>query len=309
MACMFTMMNRARLAIGAQGVGIAEAATQQAAAYAHERRQGHGPHMDAAQMSAIVEHVDVKRMLLTMRALTNAARAICYTTAVAIDRSEREPDPAARASAHERASLLTPVAKAFSTDVATDVASLDVQIHGGMGFIEETGAAQLYRDARITQIYEGTNGIQAIDLVARKLPMSGGATVRGYIGELRDTIEAVRAANDPAFGMTATRLNEAVDQLARATEWLLTTQVGDPDRALAGATPYLRLFGLAAGGCMLAADAMAALRAGDGAVSAPRMIATAKFFATNLTTAAGGLATTVVEGADGFQDIPAEQIG
>ncbi|MGZ5836492.1 MAG: acyl-CoA dehydrogenase [Xanthobacteraceae bacterium] len=307
---MFTMMNRARLAIGAQGVGIAEAATQQAAAYAHERRQGRGANMDATQSSAIVEHVDVKRMLMTMRALTDAARAICYTTAVAIDRSERESDPAARAAAHERASLLTPVAKAFSTDVATDVSSLGVQVHGGMGFIEETGAAQFYRDARITQIYEGTNGIQAIDLVARKLPLSGGAAVRGYIGELRTVVDAVKAANDPAFGATGQRLGDAVEQLSRATEWLLVTQVKEPDRALAGATPYLRLFGLAAGGCMLADNARAALRDGGTAnIAATRLIATAKFFAGNLTSAAGGLATTVIEGADGFQDLAADQIG
>jgi acyl-CoA dehydrogenase len=310
MSCMFTMMNRARLAIGAQGVGIAEAATQQAMLYARDRRQGRGPNMDAGQMSPIIEHVDVKRMLLTMRALTNAARAICYTTAVAIDRGERAKDPAARVKAHERASLLTPVAKAFSTDVATDVSSLDVQVHGGMGFIEETGAAQLYRDARITQIYEGTNGIQAIDLVARKLPLSGGKTVRAYIGELRDTVDAVTAANDPAFGATAARLGEAVEHLSRATEWLLATLGSEPDRALAGATPYLRLFGLAAGGCMLAGSALVALRAGSGGVvSAAKMIATAKFFATNLTTAASGLAATVIEGADGFQELASEQIG
>jgi acyl-CoA dehydrogenase len=311
MACMFTMMNRARLAIGAQGVGIAEAATQQATAYARERRQGRSGHTDASQMAPIIEHADVKRMLMTMRALTNAARTICYTTAVAIDRSERERDPAARTRAHERASLLTPVAKAFSTDVATDVASLDVQVHGGMGFIEETGAAQLYRDARITQIYEGTNGIQAIDLVARKLPLSGGATVRAYIRELRDIVDAVKAANDPALGATAARLDDAVGHLERATEWLLTTQVKEPDRALAGATPYLRLFGLAAGGCLLASDALAALRAtgnGGSAISMPRLIATAKFFATNLSMAAGGLAATVIEGADGFQDIAPDQI-
>jgi hypothetical protein len=246
---------------------------------------------------------------MTMRAYTNAARAICYTTAVMIDRSEREKDVAARAQAHERASLLTPVAKAFSTDVATDVTSLSIQIHGGMGFIEETGAAQLYRDARITQIYEGTNGIQAIDLVARKLPLSGGATVRGYIAELRETIDKVHTTNDPAFGATAIKLTEAVDHLSRTTEWLLATHGKEPDKALAGATPYLRLFGLAAGGCMLAGSALAALRGSNGAVSAARMIVTARFFATNLATAAGGLATTVIEGADGFQELPAEQLG
>jgi alkylation response protein AidB-like acyl-CoA dehydrogenase len=309
MSYMFTMMNRARLAIGAQGVGIAEAATQHAVEYAKERKQGRSAKMDATQSSAIIEHVDVKRMLMTMRTLTNAARAICYATAVAIDRSERDKDANNRAAAHERASLLTPVAKAFSTDVATDVASLNVQVHGGMGFIEETGAAQFYRDARITQIYEGTNGIQAIDLVARKLPMSGGAAVRSYINELRATVDAVNATNDPAFGATAARLGDAVKQLSRATEWLLATLGKDSDRALAGATPYLRLFGLAAGGCMLAGDALAALREANGAVSPTRMVATARFFATNLTTASAGLADTVIEGADGFQDIPTEQIG
>ena len=141
-------------------------------------------------------------MLLTMRALTRAARTICYATAVALDRAERATDAAARTAAHERASLLTPVAKAFSTDIGIEVASLGVQVHGGMGFVEETGAAQHYRDARILAIYEGTNGIQAIDLVTRKLPLSGGAAVRAYIEELRGTLAAVNAANDPAFGAT-----------------------------------------------------------------------------------------------------------
>jgi len=306
---MFTMMNRARLAIGAQGVGIAEAATQQAVEYANERKQGRSAKMAATQSSPIVEHPDVKRMLLTMRALTSVARSICYATAVAIDRSERDRDPAKRAGALERASLLTPVAKAFSTDTATDVASLNIQVHGGMGFIEETGAAQLYRDARITQIYEGTNGIQAIDLVTRKLPLSGGAAVRGYIGELRAIVDAVNTANDPALAATAARLGDAVEQLSRATEWLLATLGKDTDRALAGATPYLRLFALAAGGCLLAGDALAAQREANGVVSPVRLVTTAKFFATNLTPVCAGLADTVVDGADGFPDLPAEQIG
>src|SRR5262249_25943841 len=152
--------------------------------------------------SAIIAHPDVKRMLLTMRAQTQAARAICYATAVAIDRAERSSDERARQAAQERASLLTPVAKAFATDIGGEVASLGVQVHGGMGYIEETGAAQHYRDSRIAAIYEGTNGIQAIDLVTRKLPLAGGATVRSYIGELRRTVEAVNAANSPALGAT-----------------------------------------------------------------------------------------------------------
>ena len=177
---MFTMMNRARLAVGVQGVGIAEGATQQALAYARERRQGRIPGMKATESAPIIAHPDVRRTLLSMRALTGAARAICYATAMALDRSERSKDAAARKAAHERASLLTPVAKAFSTDIGVEVTSLGVQVHGGMGFIEETGAAQFYRDARITPIYEGTNGIQAIDLVTRKLPLSGGAAVAAH---------------------------------------------------------------------------------------------------------------------------------
>ena len=297
MACMFTMMNQARLSVGLQGVAIAERATQQALAYARERKQGRAAHgRDGA--SPIITHPDVKRMLLTMRALTRAARTICYSTAVALDRAERATDAVARTAAHERASLLTPVAKAFSTDIGIEVASLGVQVHGGMGFIEETGAAQHYRDARILAIYEGTNGIQAIDLVTRKLPLSGGGAVRAYIEELRGTLAAVSAANEPAFGATGARLNEAVDSLERATQWLLGPQQNDPDTALAGATPYLKLFALAAGGTRLAEEALAAARiAGNGADAAAR-IALARYFAENLAVEAPGLERTVVEAAD-----------
>ncbi len=274
MASMFTMMNRARLAVGLQGVAIAERATQQATAYARDRKQGAG--------GAIIHYPDVKRMLLTMRALTGAARAICYATGVAIDRSLLAKTEAARKVAHERASLLTPIAKAFSTDIGIEVASLGVQVHGGMGYIEETGAAQHFRDARIASIYEGTNGIQALDLVARKVPLEGGKTVAIYLDELRGTVKQVAASNAPAFGETAARLGEAVDSLDRATQWLLA-QKGS-DAALAGATPYLRLFGNAAGGCMLAGQALIALRNGDGAART----ALARFFAENIAVQASG---------------------
>ena len=152
-----------------------------------------------------------------------------------------------RKAAHERASLLTPIAKAFSTDIGIEVASLGIQVHGGMGYIEETGAAQHYRDARIAAIYEGTNGIQAIDLVTRKLPLSGGATVKALIAELRHTVEAINVSNDAAFGWTSVRLEDALDSLERTTQWLLGQQQNDPDTLLAGATPYLRLFAVAAG--------------------------------------------------------------
>jgi acyl-CoA dehydrogenase len=296
MASMFTMMNRARLAVGLQGVGMAESATQQALAYARERRQGRTTGMKATESAPIIAHPDVRRTLLSMRALTSAARAVCYATAMALDRSERGTDVAARKAAHERASLLTPVAKAFSTDIGIEVASLGVQVHGGMGFIEETGAAQFYRDSRITSIYEGTNGIQAIDLVTRKLPLSGGAAVGAQIKELHGIVETVEANNDPAFGWTPVRLEEAVESLARTTEWLLGHLDKDTDAALAGATPYLRLFGLATGGCLLAQQALAAQRAG--AEAAPR-VALARFFAENFAVQAGALERTIVEGAPG----------
>jgi acyl-CoA dehydrogenase len=297
MACMFTMMNQARLAVGLQGVAIAERATQQALAYARERKQGRASGGQSGS-SPIIAHPDVKRMLLTMRALTRAARAICYATAVALDRAQRSPDEAERKAAHERASLLTPVAKAFATDIGNEVTSLGVQVHGGMGYVEETGAAQHYRDARIAAIYEGTNGIQAIDLVTRKLPLSGGATVKAYLSEIRRTVAAVNADNDSALGWTGIRLQDAVDSLERATEWLLGGQHNDPDTALAGATPYLRLFALAAGGALLAEEALAATRlAGNGADPAGR-IALARFFAENLAVQAGSLERTVVESAD-----------
>ncbi len=290
MAAMFTMMNRARLAVALQGVAIAERATQKAMSYARDRKQsGH----------TIIDYPDVKRMLLTMRSLTGAARAICYATGVALDRSHRAKTDAARKMAHERASLLTPIAKAFSTDIGIEVASLGVQVHGGMGFIEETGAAQHYRDARIAAIYEGTNGIQAIDLVTRKVPLNGGKTVALYLDELRQTVAAVKASNAPSFGETAARLTEAIDSLDRATQWLLAQK--SSEAALAGATPFLRLFGNAAGGCMLAEQALASLREGNGAART----ALARFFAENIAVQASGLERSVTEGADSINSAQA----
>jgi acyl-CoA dehydrogenase len=297
MACMFTMMNQARLGVGLQGVAIAERATQQALAYARERRQGRASGA-APGAAPIITHPDVRRMLLTMRALTRAARVICYATAVAFDRAYRSGDDVARCAAHQRASLLNPIAKAFGSDVGAEVASLGVQVHGGMGFIEETGAAQHYRDARIAPIYEGTNGIQAIDLVTRKLPLTGGETVRALVGEARHTAARVDSANNSAFGATGRRLREAVDCLERSTHWLISRQHNDIDTALAGATPFLRLFALTIGGALLAEEALAAMRlAGNGADAAGR-IAVARFFAENLAVQAAGLERTVTEGAD-----------
>jgi butyryl-CoA dehydrogenase len=308
LACMFTMMNNARLGVGLQGVAVAERATQQALAYARERRQGRALGAADQGMSPIGEHPDVMRMLMTMKALTAAARALCYMTAEAIDRARLSPTEAERKAAHERASLLTPVAKAFSTDIANEVASLGVQVHGGMGFIEETGAAQHYRDARIAAIYEGTNGIQAIDLVTRKLPLSGGDTARAQIAAMRATVQRLVKDGSDVFGGTAARLREAIASLDRATSFMLKGVSGNsPAEALAGATPYLRLFALAQGGAALAELALvanAALRAGDADPAHPARIARCRFFAENIATAARGLEESIQSGAGFVHDGP-----
>jgi hypothetical protein len=259
LAGMFTMMNNARLAVGMQGVAIAEAATQKAIAYAKERTQGKAPGWQGSGMSPIIEHPDVARMLLTMKVLTQGARAITYACAHAVDMAHG----ADARHWSERASLLTPVAKSFATDAGVDVASLGVQVHGGMGFIEETGAARLYRDARIAPIYEGTNGIQAIDLVTRKLPLSEGNHIRGFIAELRDIAAKAAASNMPELGETGERLTESIADLEAATDWLLAAvSEGRQVEALAGATPYQRLFGLVLTGAYLAKGALA--DGGDG---------------------------------------------
>ncbi|WP_372424954.1 acyl-CoA dehydrogenase [Salinarimonas chemoclinalis] len=267
LACMFTMMNNARLAVGVQGVAIAERATQRALAYARERRQGRTASYGGQGMVAIAEHPDVRRMLATMRGLTDAARGICFLTAASLDEAARAPEAGTRKAAFERASLLTPLAKAFSTDIAVEVASLGIQVHGGMGFVEETGAAQHYRDARILPIYEGTNGIQAIDLVTRKLPVSGGATARAEIARIRAVATRVTKEAHEGFGMLAARLREATMRLDETTAWMLSALAeGRQEDALAGATPYLRLFALARGVACLAEEALAAkaaLDAGD----------------------------------------------
>ena len=290
LACMFTMMNNARLAVGMQGVAIAEAAYQKALAYAQERRQGRAEGDTSEGMSPIIMHPDVKRTLLTMKALTRSARAIAYSCAHAIDMAKAAEGDEAR-HWHERANLLTPIAKAFSTDIGVEVASLGVQVHGGMGYIEETGAASLLRDARIAPIYEGTNGIQAIDLVSRKLPLSGGEHIHGYIAELRADVEALRNSNLPDLGRSADRIAAALDDFEQATRHLQALQgEGKTAAALAGATPYLRLFALAAGGAYLA-RAAAAANGGERA-------GLCRFFAENMIAETAALKAAVVEGAE-----------
>lgn len=298
LACMFTMMNNARLIVGIQGVAIADAAYQKALAYANERTQGRAPGWTGEGMSPIIEHPDIQRNLLTMKAMTQASRSIAYCCAHAIDMTEHaeaQGDEAMARHWHERANLLTPIAKAFSTDIGVDVASIGVQIHGGMGFIEETGAASLLRDARIAPIYEGTNGIQAIDLVMRKLPQSGGEHVAGYIRELKDIAAEVAKRNTSDFGTTAARLDAALSDLQEATDWQLQAlENGEVSQALAGATPYQRLFGLTAGAVYLAKGALA--ETADDADEG--RIALCRFCAENLLGETSALRDAVTQGAD-----------
>jgi alkylation response protein AidB-like acyl-CoA dehydrogenase len=290
LACMFTMMNNARLAVGVQGVAIAEAATQKALAYANERRQGKAADFSGEGMAPIVHHPDVQRNLLTMTALTQMARAICFSCAHAIDMGRAAKDAEA-AHWRDRANLLTPLAKAFSTDIGVEVASLGVQVHGGMGFIEETGVAAFYRDARIAPIYEGTNGIQAIDLVMRKLPLDGGEHVHTYIDELVAVAAAARTAEIAALGSTADRLDQALEDLSEVTRFLQDKlAAGETGTLLAGATPYLKLFSLVAGSAYLARAAVA-----DRSES---RAALCRFVAKNLLGEVGALKQCVIGGAD-----------
>jgi alkylation response protein AidB-like acyl-CoA dehydrogenase len=280
MRLMFTMMNTARLSVGLEGLSIGERAYQAAIAYANERRQGRAIGAPATETSLIVEHPDVRRMLLTMKAYVEAMRCLLYTNAVSIDLARHHDDPEVRRSRQELVDLLTPVGKAWSTDLGVELTSLAVQVHGGMGYIEETGVAQYFRDSRIAPIYEGTNGIQAIDLVMRKLPMRGGAVVKEFLA----TIEAEAAGNEP--------LLKAVAALRDATDWLLAHMVTEPNDALAGATPYLRMFALVAGGWLMDRSARAAER-----LSLDEKIATARFYNEQLLPQVHGLLPAVTAGA------------
>jgi len=243
LAMMFTMMNSARINVALQGVAVGEAAYQKTVAYAHERLQGRGEGATAKGASPISVHADVRRMLLTMRALVQAGRAICYAAGVEADLAYHARDEDARRVARARADLLVPIAKAWCTDRGVDVASLGVQVHGGMGFVEDGGAAQFYRDARIAPIYEGTNGIQAIDLINRKVAGDGGAAMRAMIAEARATAHAARESGRPRLLRIGARLAAGADTMDEATDWLLETIGASRRDALAGADTYLRLAG------------------------------------------------------------------
>jgi alkylation response protein AidB-like acyl-CoA dehydrogenase len=297
LAAMFVMMNAARLAVGTQGVAIAERAYQQALAYARERRQGRSAR-GGDSMSPIIEHPDVQRMLMTMKAYAHAARGICHLNAAALDVASFGRTQEERTAAANRASLLTPIAKAFSTDLGDEATSLGIQVHGGMGFIEETGAAQHMRDSRIAAIYEGANGIHGVDLVLRKLPLAGGATVRGEIHWIHDIARAVSDCGERTFGATSARLSEAADALDQATRDVQGWLANNTESALASSATYLRLFGLTLGGACLAKAGLAAAKlAAGGDSSEIARIGLARFYAEKLLPIAPGLARVVASGA------------
>jgi hypothetical protein len=290
--CMFTMMNNARLNIGVQGLAIAERAYQQARDFARVRVQGRPPGAaPEAEALPIIHHPDVRRMLLWMRSATEAMRALAYYAAALIDRGRREPDPQARFLAQRRADLLIPVVKAWCSDLGVAVASTGIQVHGGMGYIEETGAAQYLRDARIAPIYEGTNGIQASDLVGRKLSRDRGEAAAALILEMRATLANLRQAPSGDLAVVAGALEAGIAALETATEHVVEAEAA---QAAAGAMPYLTLLGTVAAGWLMAKQALAA------PVEAPAGRAkrtTARFFAEHFLSLAPGHLQGVCGGA------------
>jgi hypothetical protein len=309
---MFIMMNLARFSVGMEGVGISERAYQRAVAYARERVQGRAVGLDkAAKTGPIIEHPDIRRMLMTMRAHTEATRAVAYVTAAAIDNATHSPDEAARKTHQAFVDLMIPIVKGYSTEIAQKVTYLGVQVHGGMGFIEETGAAQHYRDARIITIYEGTTGIQANDLIGRKTARDAGATARAIASEIDKVAARLAAHNDPALRPIGLRLAEATAALQSAIEWVVKNYGTRTRAAHASAVPYLELWGLVAGGwqmgraALIAADKLAA--DDDEAAFMRAKITTASFYAEALLPAAEGLGRTVSDGGEAALALPVEQ--
>ena len=298
MSAMFTMMNNARLSVGLEGVALAERSYQQALEYALQRRQGRALGAPAGESSLIVEHPDVARMLLDMRSATAAMRGLCYRNAEALDWAARGPDEHSRTRSSERAALLTPLSKAWCTDLGCELTSVGIQVHGGMGYIEETGAAQHFRDARIAPIYEGTNGIQALDLVARKLPMRGGGVVADLLSSIAATVET--AAVLPGLEPVAEHLGAAHSAAEAATQWLLAKLRSDRSDALAGATAYLEMLAVTTAGQALTDGAVAASGspAPDlGGDAATDRAALARFFAANRLARVPGMLAAVTAGA------------
>ncbi|MEB8434357.1 acyl-CoA dehydrogenase C-terminal domain-containing protein [Cocleimonas sp. KMM 6892] len=307
LSCMFTMMNHARLEVGMEGVGLSEGAYQHALAYAKDRTQGYSPGSEGRV--SIIHHADVRRMLMQMKAFTEAGRALAYVAAGAHDHAYQSTDEKVADFQRRRMDLLTPIVKAWCTEVAQEVTSLGVQVHGGMGFIEETGAAQYMRDARIITIYEGTTGIQAGDLIGRKVLRDKGATVSELIAELNEFETTLKAQSGDDFAIMSTQFSAALKAVTESTKWVLEKGMETPHSAGAASVNYLMLMGTALGGWLMAKSALAAQReidAGSTDEFFKTKILTARFYAEHILPRSEAYATTVQSGAGAIMDLSIE---
>ena len=299
---MFVMMNEARFAVGLQGIGLAERAYQRALAYARERVQGSEVGRKDGARVAIIRHPDVRRMLMSMKCRIEAMRALAAVVAASLDRAHAHPDAATRRQNQAFVDLMMPVVKAWSTENGMDIASLGVQIHGGMGFVEETGAAQHMRDARITTIYEGTTGIQAGDLVGRKIAREGGSTILRVIAQMAEVGALLAKQDDANLRAIGYALGNGTQALASSVRFVVETYERDPKRVLVGAVPFLELFGIVAGGWQIGRSALAASRllgqGDDDSVFLRTKILTARFYADHFLSRVSGLASTVALGSE-----------
>jgi alkylation response protein AidB-like acyl-CoA dehydrogenase len=297
---MFIMMNAARFAVGMQGVAISDRAYQKAVAYAKERVQSRPVDGSAKQSVAIIQHPDVRRMLSTMRSLTEASRALAYVAASYCDVAHRHPDETTRAKHQAIYEYLVPIVKGWSTELSVDVASLGVQVHGGMGFIEETGAAQYYRDARILPIYEGTTAIQANDLIGRKTLRDGGKVAKELLAGIAETVEALGAQPGAAFASMKTQLAQGQRALAGVVDFVVANAKGDPNAVFAGSVPYLKLAGIVLGGWQMARAQLAcAARRDEDPAFHDAKIATARFYAEHVLPQAAALEVAIVNAKGG----------
>ena len=312
MRAMFTMMNNARLSVGLQGLSLTDRSYQQARQYSLDRKQGKaiGVDLKPGESSPIADHADVRRMLMTMRANAEAMRCVMYANAAAIDFANSSKDETGREYWDAVTALLTPISKGWGTDLGVEMTSLGVQTHGGMGYVEETGVAQHWRDVRIAPIYEGTNGIQAADLVFRKLPLGGGQVLEKFISEINSLAEQL--LEDDRHSSIGQALLRGTEQLTEAALWLGSRLAGQPNDAAAGAVPFMRLTGVVVGGYYLARSAQIAqqlLDSGEGDVDFLNdKIAVAKFYAEQILPTVAGLVPTITGGADLFYAIPNDRL-
>ncbi|MGF6772455.1 alkylation response protein AidB-like acyl-CoA dehydrogenase [Paraburkholderia sp. GAS199] len=297
---MFIMMNAARFAVGMQGVGVSDRAYQKAVAYAKDRVQSRPVDGTAKQSVAIIQHPDVRRMLSTMRGLTEASRALAYVAASHCDIAHRHPDEAKRAEHQAIYEYLVPIVKGWSTELSIDVTSLGVQVHGGMGFIEETGAAQYYRDARILPIYEGTTAIQANDLIGRKTVRDGGKVAKALLAGVAETVEALGSQQGPAFASMKKYLALGHDSLSAVVDFVVANTKSDPNAVFAGSVPYLKLAGVVLGGWQMArALLVAAAKRDEDPSFYGAKIATAQFYAEHVLAQASALEASIVTAKGG----------